>query len=324
MTLNLTPMYHKAEEKFRQAITNAEKIAALEEMYALLPKHKASEKMQAELKQKLSRLRAAGESPRRGGAIDTFHVEKQGAGQVVLVGTPNCGKSSLVGALTKAHVNIAPYPFATHLPVPGMMSFEDIQIQLVDTPPITPDGTPGGMTGTFRNADILLLTIDLAAADVLEQVDACLGVLAERGLVPPGREAPEGGMTKRMLLAGTKLDLPAAAGNFDALKELHAGLAPMVAVSATTFHGLGEIPRMCFRMLDIVRVYSKEPGKPPDMNRPFILPQGSNVLDLAAAIHRDIAQNLKRARIWGSNVYDGQPVQRDHVLVDKDVLELHV
>jgi len=322
MPENLTPMYRKAEETFRQATTVAEKIAALEEMYALLPKHKGTEKMQAEIRHKLSKLREAGDV-RHHGAIDQFHVEKHGAGQVVLVGTPNSGKSALVGALTKAHVNVAPYPFATHLPVPGMMPFEDIQIQLVDMPPIVPEGIPGGMMGTFRNADILALAIDLAA-DVLEQVDACLGVLGQCGLVPPGREAPEGGAAKRMILVGTKLDLPGADASFEALKELHAGLMPMLAASATTLHGLGEIPRICFRLLGVVRVYSKEPGKPPDMERPFVLPQGCTVLDLAAAVHRDIAQNLKRARIWGANMYDGQPVQRDHVLADRDVLELHV
>ena len=127
-----------------------------------------------------------------------------------------------------------------------------------------------------------------------------------------------------MLIVGTKLDLPAAAENFEALKELHAGLAPMVATSAAGAQNLGEVARLCFKVLDVVRIYSKEPGKPADMVKPFVLPRGSTVMDLAAAIHRDVAANLKRARIWGAGVYDGQPVQRDHVLSDRDVLELYV
>ena len=324
MPANLTPMYRKAEEAFRQATTTADKIAALEEMYATLPKHKGTEKMQADIRQRLSHLREAGQKEKARGGVDIFHVAKQGAGQFVLIGTPNSGKSALVAALTKAHVTVAPYPFSTHAPVPGMMPYEDIQIQLVDMPPITPDGFIPGMVGAVRNGDGLLLVVDLAAGDLLDQVDVCLKTLEGRGLVPQGRQPPEGGSTRRMLLVGTKLDLPGAAANFEALKELHAGLAPMLAVSSETLQNLGEVPRHCFKLLDIVRIYSKEPGKPADMDKPFILPRGSTVLDLAAAIHRDIAANLKRARIWGVGVYDGQPVQRDHVLSDRDILELHV
>jgi hypothetical protein len=324
MPANLTPAYHKAEEVFRQARTATEKIAALEEMYATLPKHKGTEKMQADIRRRMAKLREAGEQGKAHAGVDRFHVDKHGAGQFVLIGTPNAGKSALVGALTKAHVNVAPYPFATHGPVPGMMPYEDIQIQLVDLPPVTAEGMAPGMMGTVRAADGILVCVDLAAPDLLDQVDVCLKVLEGRGVVPAGREAPEAGQAMRMILVGTKVDLPGAAENFEALKELHANLAPMAAVSAETLQGMGEVPRLCFRLLGIVRVYSKEPGKPPDMKLPFILPQGSTVLDMAAAVHRDIAQNLKRARIWGANTYQGQAVNRDHVLADGDVIELHV
>ena len=323
MPANLTPAYHKAEEAFRQAKTVTEKIAALEEMYATIPKHKGTEKMQADIRRRMAKLREAGEPGKAHAGVDRFHVDKHGAGQFVLIGTPNAGKSALVGALTKAHVNVAPYPFATHGPVPGMMPYEDIQIQLVDLPPVTAEGMPPGMAGTVRAADGILLCADLAAPDLLDQVDVCLKVLEGRGVVPAGREPPEAGQAMRMILVGTKVDLPGAAENFEALKGLYANL-PMVAVSSQTLQGMGEIPRLCFRLLGIVRVYSKEPGKPPDMKLPFILPQGSTVLDMAAAVHRDIAQNLKRARIWGANTYQGQAVNRDHVLADRDVIELHV
>jgi len=323
MAVNLTPMYHKAEEVFRQAKTTAEKLAALEEMYALLPKHKASEKMQADLKTRMSKLRQAGEQPKAHGGIDLFHVDKHGAGQFVLIGMPNCGKSALVGSLTKAHVTIASYPFSTHAPVPGMMAFEDIQIQLVDMPPITAEGPMPGMIGAVKAADGLIICIDLAA-DVLEQIEVCMGMLESRSIVPLGREPPEGGIAKRMLIVGTKVDLPGGADSFQALKELHGCLAPMVAISTETSEGLGEIPRQCFKLLDVIRIYSKEPGKPPDKGKPFVLPRGSTVLDLAGTIHHDIAANLKRARIWGNNVYEGQSVTREHVLSDHDIIELHV
>jgi hypothetical protein len=324
MPANLTPDYLAAERAYRQAKTPQEKIAALEEMLATIPKHKGTEKMQADIKRRLAKTRAAAAERRKGGGLDLFHVEKHGAGQLALVGTPNSGKSALLAATTKARVVVAPYPYATHAPVPGMMPFEDIQIQLVDLPPVSPDGLVPGMMGTVRGADGILVCADLGAPDALEQVDACLATLQARGLVPPGREVPEGGAAKPMLLVGTKADLPGADANFQALQELYAGLAPIVSTSAETGEGLGELARRCFEMLGIVRVYSKEPGKPPDMDQPFILPRGSTVLGMAEAIHREMAKHLKRARIWGSEKYDGQLVQRDHVLADKDVIELHV
>ncbi|HUU93640.1 MAG TPA: TGS domain-containing protein [Phycisphaerae bacterium] len=324
MPANLTPQYLNAEKAFRAAKTVAEKIAALEEMYATIPKHKGTEKMQGDIKRKLAKFRQAALQVKAKGGVDPFHVEKHGAGQFVLFGMPNSGKSALVGAVTKAHVNVAPYPFATHGPVPGMMAFEDVQIQLVDLPPVTREAIVPGMMGTVRGADGILVCVDLSAPDLLDQVDACLGILEGRGMVPEGREVPEGGVERRILLVGTKADVAGAADTFAALKELHAGLAPMFATSAQTGQGMDELARRCFEMLDVVRVYSKEPGKPPDMRQPFILPRGSTVLDMAADVHREIAQNLKRARIWGGGKYDGQPVQRDHVLADRDVIELHV
>jgi hypothetical protein len=325
MPANLTPDYLKAEKAFRQAKTAPEKIAALEEMLATIPKHKGTEKMQADIKHRIAKVRSAATQARgKGGGVDVFFVEKQGAGQVALVGTPNAGKSSLVAAVSHAKVKVAPYPYATHAPVPGMMSFEDIQIQLVDLPPVSAEGLVPGMTGTLRNADILMICLDLSAGDVLEQVEVCLRVLEAKGLVREGREAPEGAIAKRTIFVGTKADAPRAKDNLEALRGLRTDLEPFVATSAETREGLEDLGKRLFAMLDVVRVYSKEPGKPPDLRQPFIVPRGSTVMDLAETIHRELAQNLKRARIWGGGKYDGQAVQRDHVLADKDVIELHV
>ena len=324
MPANLTPQYLAAEKTFRAAKTVAEKIAALEEMYATIPKHKGTEKIQGDIKRRLAKFRQAARETKGRSGVDPFYVEKHGAGQFVLVGTPNSGKSAIVGAATKAHVIVAPYPFATHGPVPGMMAFEDVQIQLVDLPPVSREALVPGMIGAVRSADGILVCVDLGARDLLDQVDVCLGVLEGRGMAPDGREPPEGGVTKRMLLVGTKDDLPGARENFEALRDLERGLLPMLSTSVETGRGMDDLARRCFEMLGVVRIYSKEPGKPPDMGQPFILPRGSTVLDMASAVHREIAENLKRARIWGAGVYDGQPVQRDHVLSDRDVIELHV
>jgi len=325
MPANLTPDYLHAEKAFRQAKTAPEKIAALEEMLATIPKHKGTEKMQADIKHRIAKVRAAATQARgKGGGVDVFFVEKQGAGQVALVGTPNAGKSSLVAAVSHAKVKVAPYPYATHAPVPGMMPFEDIQIQLVDLPPVSAEGLVSGMTGTLRNADILMICLDLSAGDVLEQVEVCLRVLEAKGLVREGQKGPEGAVAKRTIFVGTKADAPGAKDNLEALRGLRTDLEPFVATSAETREGLEDMGKRLFAMLDVVRVYSKEPGKPADLRQPFIVPRGSTVMDLAEAIHRELAQHLKRARIWGGGKYDGQAVQRDHVLADKDVIELHV
>ncbi|MGC9359323.1 MAG: TGS domain-containing protein [Anaerolineae bacterium] len=79
-----------------------------------------------------------------------------------------------------------------------------------------------------------------------------------------------------------------------------------------------------FERLGVIRVYSKAPGRPPDLDAPFTLEEGSTVADLAAKVHRDFYDQLKSARIWGKGVHDGQMVSRDHVLADGDIVELHV
>ena len=323
MPANLPPQYKKAEESYRQAKTVSEKVAALEEMLALIPKHKGTEHVQGDLKSRLAKLRAAGEQKKGKSGPDPFHVPKHGAGQIAVVGTPNAGKSALIAAATGAPVKVADYPFSTHTPTPAMMPFEDIQIQLLDLPPVTADGMVTGMMGTLRNADAIVVCLDLAADDLLEQAEICFETMAMRGLVPEGPDVPEGGEAKSMLVVGTKIDVEGAQENLDVFLELRPDLSGLLATSAREKTGLAEFAERCFEMLDVVRIYSKEPGKDPDFEAPFTLARGSVVLDMARAVHGEIAQSLKYARIWGSGKFDGQPVQQDHILVDKDIIELH-
>ncbi|MBT3376350.1 MAG: TGS domain-containing protein [Lentisphaerae bacterium] len=325
MPANLTPQYKRAEDAYRQAKTTPEKIEAIEDMMRVIPKHKGTEHIRADLKKRLAKLRSTDEQQKRNrGGTDIFFVEKHGAGQILAVGMPNSGKSALVGKLTKARVNIAPYPYATHAPVPGMMPFEDIQIQFVDMPPVTSEGLVTGMMGGLERADALLICLDLSAPDLLEQAENCFGVMAERGLFPTGKAAVEGMNNKPMLTLGTKVDLPDTADNLDALLELRPDLGPVHPVSTETELGLDVLPKCCFELLDIVRIYSKQPGKPADKIDPFTLPRGRTVVDFARAVHREIAADLKYARVWGSGKFAGQTVQRDHIMEDGDIVELHV
>jgi len=325
MPANLTPEYFKAEKWFRSAGTNDEKILALEQMLRVMPKHKGTDHLRADLRRKLSKLKTAPAKKVKAKHADIFHVPRSDTGQIVLLGTPNCGKSAIVGALTNAKVNVADFPFATAAPVPGMVKFEDIQIQLVDMPPITADYIAPGQVGTYRNCDLIAICIDLSA-DVTEQMRICLDFLESRNLLIDAQTGAldEHGnvLAKRAFCICTKSDI--AKPNFvQTLKRSCKYPFEFFEISTRTGAGLEKLPATFFSLLNIIRIYAKPPGKPADMNEPFTLPAGSTVMDLATGIHRQLAEKLKFARIWGTGVYPGQNAQRNHILNDKDIIELH-
>lgn len=215
MPANLTPQYLDADKRFRQAKTAAEKISALEDMLALIPKHKGTEKMQADLKRRLSRAREEAQKKGKAGARGTtYHVPREGAGQVVLVGPPNSGKSTLLGLLTNAMPEVGDYPFTTRKPLPGMMDYENIKLQLVDLPPIAPEWTEGWVYALIRNADLVLILVDLASDAVFDQVEEIRSELAShkiRLLRQVSDTSPDGGdISKRALLVGNKADAAGA------------------------------------------------------------------------------------------------------------------
>jgi len=297
-----------------------------------MPKHKGTDHLKADLRRKLSKLKEAATQKKGAKHVDIFHVPRTGTGQVILLGTPNCGKSSIVAALTNAKVNVADFPFATSTPVPGMIQFEDIQIQLIDMPPITADYIAPGQVGTYRHCDLIAIVIDLSG-DTQEQMHICLDFLESRNLLldadTPAADEHGNILAKKAFCICTKSDL-AAAGAFESLKQSckHSTIRcpadfEFVEVSVETGTCLEKLPGMFFSLLNIIRIYAKPPGKPADMDEPFTLPANSTVMDLATAIHRELAEKLRSAKLWGTGVYDGQNVQLTHVLNDKDIVELH-
>ncbi|HEV57543.1 MAG TPA: TGS domain-containing protein [Phycisphaerales bacterium] len=329
MPANLTPEYKKAEDWYRNAGTDSERLLALEEMLRTIPKHKGTEHMRADIKRRMSKLRATLESgAKKGGAkhVDVFHVPKTGAGQVALIGLPNCGKSALLAALSNAKVQVADYPFSSDKPVPGMIRHEDVQIEMVDMPPITADYAAPGQVNTYRHCDLIAIVVDLAG-DVLEQLQVCLDYLdAHRLILEESSEAQdEAGQPvgHKAFVICTKVDA-APPQTTETLRELCDRNLEFIEVSATTGQGLEHLTRRIFEMLDIVRVYAKKPGEEADMKEPFTLPRGATVMDLAVKIHRELAQKLKSARAWNSpTAHDGQNIPRDHVVTDKEIIELH-
>jgi ribosome-interacting GTPase 1 len=329
MPANLTPQYKEAEERFRRATGHDEKLAALREMLAILPKHKGTEKIHADLRRRLAKLEDEGERGRKGGAhrFDPGHVEREGAGQWVMLGAPNAGKSALLRSLTHAHPEVASYPFTTRVPLPGMMPFEDVQVQLVDTPAVSEHHVEPYLANMVHGADGVLLVLDVTADDLEPSLALSRALLDRARVWPAGRplpaEAPPTLVVRPLVVVANKRDLDPD-GTFTELARAAVGEGlPCFAVSAEHGAGLEELRRALFEQLGVIRIYAKEPGKKPDLERPFVLPRGATVLHLAKAVHKEIAERLRFARIWGSGRFDGQQVDHDHPLADRDVVELH-
>ena len=325
MPANLPPQYFEAEGKLRQAKTTADKILALEEMLAIMPKHKGTDHLRAELRRRIAKLTEASEK-KLATQRTSLLIEKEGAAQVVLIGVPNAGKSQLVSALTSASPAVADYPFTTQRPTPGMMPFENIQIQLIDTPPLVAQSIEWWLVNTIRRADILLTVIDLSR-DPLEQIETVFAELEKMRVQITGitveQEADAVFIEKKALLVANKIDLPGADRNFQDLRDIY-GELPAVAVSAQDGTGLETLKGEIFRLLNIIRVYTKAPGTKADLTEPIILERGSTLEQAAADIHKDFARKLKYARIWGSGKHDGVMAKKNHVLEDGDIIELHL
>jgi ribosome-interacting GTPase 1 len=328
MTTNVSPEFLEAQRRFREAQTPEAKLEALKEMLSTIPKHKGTERMRVDLKQRYNKLQQEIErqqhTKKAGHASPYEHVEKHEAGQIVLAGLPNCGKSQFLAAVTAARPEIGDYPFTTFKPTVGMMPFEDIQIQLIDLPPLS-EFTEGWVYGLIRQADAVALLADLAnpdpETDTLEAMD-----LLEKARIRMVDRLPAestGGTVRRALLVGTKSDAPGAGERFQALQNSYGSELPIVAISAQKGSGLDALKRALFDRLEIVRVYTKKPGEPPVRERPYTLPRGVTVLEVAKHVHYQLAEHLAFARLWGSAQYEGQRVERDHIVQDGDLLELH-
>ena len=325
MPANLTPEFLKARKRLRYASSTEEKLAVLEEMLATIPKHKGTDKMQADIKRRIAKLRGAKSHSKRGKSNAPDHIDREGAGQVVLLGPPNSGKSSLLAALTNAHPETADYPFSTLRPIPGMMSFEDIAIQLVDLPPITSEYTEPWVYNLVRQSDLALVLLDGSASEEPTSIiKGILSLMEEHHIemaesVPEEREETQvKEVPCRIVL--TKGDL---ADHHAAVEKL-ISFFPILSISATTGAGLDKLREEVFTALNVIRIYTKLPGKPPDMSEPYTLSIGSTVLDAVKAVHRDFVNKFKYVRIWGSGKFDGQQVHSDHVLQDKDIIEIHL
>jgi ribosome-interacting GTPase 1 len=328
MPANLTPQYHKAEEAYRRAQSPEERVECLQEMLRVMPKHKGTDHLQADLKTRLKEARAEVEAEKKAGAKGrSFRFPRQGAGQVVLLGVPNAGKSRVLAELTNAEPEVADYPYTTHEPFPGMMPWQDATVQLIDTPPATAAHVEPYVLNMVRSADLVCLCLDGSNDDAMDETAELIEQLRQRSTLLSGRsgfdEEDMGVVHVKTLLVVTRADAPGCAERLDYFRELVPQPFETQPVEFERDDSREALRDRIYKMLGVIRVYTKAPGKPAEYRDPYTIPGGGTVEDLAAKVHRDLADNLKFAKVWGDSAHDGQTVSREHVLLDRDLVELH-
>jgi ribosome-interacting GTPase 1 len=334
MPTNVPPQYREAEDRFRQAGTTQAKIAALQEMLSIMPKHKGTDHLKAQLRARMSRLMAELDGPSHGasgGRTEPFSLPKEGGGRATLIGLTNVGKSLLLARATGAKTRVGGYALTTQEPVRGMLPYKDVYIQLVDTPPISNPRTQSRLYGLLRTSDVFVVVVDLTF-DAAAQVREVLPELSQWGfrLLKLG-EGPEQGhqsMSKPTIVVGNKADVDGALDQFQELDSAFGDRYPVVMASAEDEVGLDDLGREIFTALKVIRVYTKSPAQKLEefvRTDPLVLPLGSTVSEAADQVHKDIGRRLKFAVLWGqSGKFEAQRVGRGHRLTDEDVVELHV
>ena len=354
MTVNPSPEYKLSEAEYRKARDPQDRLHWLREMLRTIPKHKGTEHLQADIKARIKELTDEALGPKKGGARTgpAQTVRPEGAAQVALIGPPNAGKSSLHARLTGSHAEVGPYPFTTKSPLPGMLPYLDVHFQLVDLPPVSAAYMEAWMPNALQPADAAILVVDLAdpesldhVAAIRERLDSKRVSLIERWPFPsaggalldssaaPSARAAAAAVDEQLedpfrvklptLLLANKADLDPDPAEVTVLEELLGVRYPALSVSATSGAGLEGIGPFLFEGLGIVRVYTKAPGRPADKDRPYTLRRGGTIVEVARQVHRELAESVKFARVWGSGAFDGQQVGREHLLADGDVVELH-
>ncbi len=332
MPANLTPPYKEAERRYRAASDDQERLACLQEMLKLIPKHKGTEKLQAEIKAKIAKVKKSSEGKGGGGKHKGLdNIPREGAAQIPLVGPPNSGKSQFLAAVSHAHPEIADYPFTTRAPVAGMMVWENVKFQLIDLPPIAAECYDGWITSILFRADAVFLFADLSSDDLIDDLNRSLALLKEHRitLIPPDHEIDDedyslDAVAKKTFLLAAKSDLDEDDIRLGFLQQEFGARFPIFPIDSLTRRGIDQLEAALFRSLNLMRVYTKTPGHEADRSDPVVLTAPATVEDAAYKIHKDFAQKLQFAKVWGAGKFDGQRVQKDFQLADGDVVEFHL
>ncbi|MCH8828596.1 MAG: 50S ribosome-binding GTPase [Planctomycetes bacterium] len=329
MPANLTPQYQKAEDEYRKAQSPQEQVDCLQRMLQLIPKHKGTEKLQAGLKTRLKEAKADRETEKTSAKKGpSYRFPRQGAGRALLLGAANAGKSRLLAELTNAEPDVADYPFTTREPMPGMMAWEDVWVQLIDTPPVTETHVEPYLINIVRSSDLVLLCLDGSADDAPEETVEVINQLESRKTIlcdETGYDADDYSIVRlKTLLIVTRAGDPESETRVEFFRELHAEPLETVRVDFDRPESAEELRAQIYAALNVIRVYTKAPGKKAIYENPYTIPAGGTVEDLAFKVHRELADTLKFAKVWRDGETNPQNAGRDFALADKDLVELHV
>jgi hypothetical protein len=360
MAANLTPQYQKAEQQYRRAQTAAEQETCLLRMLQLIPKHKGTEKLQADLKSRLKEVRQLRQQEQEASSRsgNSYRFAAQGAGRIVIVGPPNGGKSRILRDLTSATPEVSPWPFTTREPSAGMMSWKDVSIQLIDTPPLAGNQPEPWLLNLIRTADAVLLVFNGADDDAPAETLRVLQELNRRKT----RLSTESGFDETdfaVLRIPTRIVATHAADSdctlrLEMFRELCVAeniftdlLDTIIPVELDRSELLPQLADVIYSLLNLIRIYTRRPGTAEIHPEPVTIPSGGTVEDLALALHEELFEQLSHARVWrqlreefvvnhdrpgsqttqvvhpGHSVHNGQTVGRQYVLIDGDVVELH-
>jgi hypothetical protein len=295
MPANVTVDFEKAKEEYQQANSPEAKLAALLKMQSLAPAHKGGENLRRDISKKIAlqkkEMEKKKKQEKKKGQREGLGIRKEGIGQIVLVGLPNSGKSTLLNLLTGVGAKVAPYPFTTKKPAIGMMDYFGGKVQIVELPAVVEGSSAGKASGPeilsiARNADaIVIVAKTKKGQELVEREIASSGISLNK---------------KRPPMAYKKA----------------------IAVNAFQEQDLEKLKEKVFRLLDKILVFTKKPGTKADLKEPLGLPLHSTVKDAARHLHKDFEKNLRFARIWGSARFPGQRVSKEYELKNLDLIEI--
>lgn len=298
MPINAGYEYISAEKAYLQAQTLEQRIECLKEMIRAAPKHKSSENFVSELKNRLRRFEEKKEKNKKVGKSSKKGIKKEGY-QCVLLGLTNSGKSCLLSKLTNAQPRISQNPFTTKEPSIGTMDYDGFKVQMVDTPSI---GSEYFDIGIVNTADCLLMVIE--SLTDLEKINPYLAKTIGNKIIAINKADRYSENEKRKLNDNLRS------------KKVHGLL-----VSCLTGEGLEELKKKITEGMNLIRVYTKEPGKQ-STGIPVTLPQGSTVRDIAESILKGFSKKVKETKLTGpSSKFPNQKVGLAHILKDRDVVE---
>ncbi len=330
MPANLPPHYYELEREFKKESDPREKLRLAKELFALMPKHKGTDKLQAEMKAKISALnkQIQGGGKKHGARqVDPFsHIDKEGAAQILLIGPPNSGKSTMLDYLTNAEPMIADYPYSTTKPLAGMMLYDTVQYQLIDTPPISEELFDTFMPSLLREGDIIVVVVDVSTPGFEVRLKTMFDRLEEKRIIltskPPEETDDPRFAYKKTLIAGHKYMDDGLPG-LEKLKRLYSDFT-IIPTSILDDDSIIAFQSTIFDSLGIIRVYTKKVGHDPEFVDPIILPIGGTVEEAAFSLHKDFAHKMQFAKVWGDGKHEGQRVKNSFVLSDKDIIEFHI